>query len=143
MGPAIHETSDELWWGQLRLNAGSVLNAARAIVPVLLAGGGGKIVNVGAMGGTVGRGQMGAYSASKSVVIRMTESLSAELRDRGINVNCVLPSIIDTPTNRADMPDADFGRWVSTAALADVIVFLASDKALAIHGASIPVVGLS
>jgi NAD(P)-dependent dehydrogenase (short-subunit alcohol dehydrogenase family) len=69
--------------------------------------------------------------------------MSAELRERGINVNCVLPSIIDTVPNRLDMPDADPARWVSPAALADVILFLASDKARAIHGASVPVVGLS
>jgi NAD(P)-dependent dehydrogenase (short-subunit alcohol dehydrogenase family) len=143
MGPPVHETSDALWRKMMDLNAGTVLNVARAVVPVMLAAGSGKIVNVGAMGGTVGKGNMAAYSASKSVVIRLTESMSAELREHGINVNCVLPSIIDTPANRADMPDADHSRWVSPAALADVILFLASDQARAIHGASVPVVGLS
>ena len=143
MGPPVHETSDALWSKMMNMNAGTVLNVARAVVPVMLAAGSGKIVNVGAMGGTVGKGNMGAYSASKAVVIRLTESMSAELRDKGINVNCVLPSIIDTPPNRADMPGADFSKWVSPAALADVIVFLASDKARAIHGAAVPVVGLS
>jgi NAD(P)-dependent dehydrogenase (short-subunit alcohol dehydrogenase family) len=68
--------------------------------------------------------------------------MSAELRDKGINVNCILPSIIDTPQNRADMPGADPRRWVSPAALADVVLFLASDRARAIHGAAIPVAGL-
>jgi NAD(P)-dependent dehydrogenase (short-subunit alcohol dehydrogenase family) len=143
MGPAVHETTDEFWNHLMDLNAGSVLNVARAVVPEMLAAGSGKIVNVAAMNGTVGKGNMSAYSASKSVVIRLTESMAAELRDKGINVNCVLPSIIDTAPNRKDMPGADFSKWVSPAALADVIVFLASDKARAIHGASIPVVGLS
>lgn len=143
MGPAVHETTDEFWNHLMDLNAGSVLNVARAIVPGMLAEGYGKIVNIGAMGGVTGKGNMGAYSASKSVVIRLTESLSAELREHGINVNCVLPSIIDSPANRADMPDADPGRWVAPADLAEVILFLASDKARAIHGASVPVVGLS
>ena len=69
--------------------------------------------------------------------------MAAELRDKGINVNCVMPSIIDTPQNRAAMPDADPGRWVTPAAVAEVILFLASDAARAIHGAAIPVVGLS
>jgi NAD(P)-dependent dehydrogenase (short-subunit alcohol dehydrogenase family) len=143
MGPPVHETSDALWRKMMDLNAGTVLNVARAVVPVMLAAGSGKIVNVGAMGGTVGKGNMAAYSASKAVVSRLTESMSAELREHGVNVNCVLPSIIDTPANRADMPNADHSRWVAPAALADVILFLASDKARAIHGASVPVVGLS
>jgi NAD(P)-dependent dehydrogenase (short-subunit alcohol dehydrogenase family) len=143
MGPAVHETTDALWNKLMDINVGTVLNIVRAVVPVMLAAGSGKIVNVGAMGGLVGKGNMGAYSASKAVVIRLTESMSAELREQGINVNCVLPSIIDTPPNRADMPDADHSRWVSPAALADVILFLASDKARAIHGAAVPVVGLS
>jgi NAD(P)-dependent dehydrogenase (short-subunit alcohol dehydrogenase family) len=143
MGPAVHDTTDEFWDRLMDLNAGSVLNVARAVVPEMLAAGSGKIVNVAAMNGTVGKGNMSAYSASKSVVIRLTESMAAELRDKGINVNCVLPSIIDTAPNRKDMPGADFSKWVAPAALADVIVFLASDKARAIHGASIPVVGLS
>jgi NAD(P)-dependent dehydrogenase (short-subunit alcohol dehydrogenase family) len=143
MGPAVHETTDAFWNGLMNLNAGSVLNVARAVVPDMLAAGYGKIVNIGAMGGVTGKGNMAAYSASKSVVARLTESLSAELREHGINVNCVLPSIIDSPANRADMPDADPSRWVAPADLAEVILFLASDKAHAIHGASIPVVGLS
>jgi NAD(P)-dependent dehydrogenase (short-subunit alcohol dehydrogenase family) len=143
MGPTVHETTDELWNRLMDLNAGSVLNVARAVVPEMIAAKSGKIVNVAAMNGTVGKANMSAYSASKSVVIRLTESMSAELRDHGVNVNCVLPSIIDTAPNRKDMPGADFSRWVSPRALADVMVFLASDKARAIHGASVPVVGLS
>jgi NAD(P)-dependent dehydrogenase (short-subunit alcohol dehydrogenase family) len=143
MGPAVHETTDEFWSHLMDLNARSVLNVARAIVPTMIAAKSGKIVNVAAMNGTVGKGNMSAYSASKSVVIRLTESMSAELRDHGININCVLPSIIDTAPNRKDMPGADFSRWVSPRALADVVLFLASDKARAIHGASVPVVGLS
>jgi NAD(P)-dependent dehydrogenase (short-subunit alcohol dehydrogenase family) len=143
MGPAVHETSDAFWRGMMDLNAGSVLNVARAVVPGMIEAGFGRIVNVAAMSGLSGKGNMAAYSASKSVVIRLTESMSAELREHGVNVNCVLPSIIDTKANRIDMPDADPARWVSPAALADVIVFLSSDKARAIHGASLPVVGLS
>ncbi len=82
---------------------------------------------------------MGAYAASKDVVIRMTEAMAAELRDDGINVNCVLPSIIDTPANRADMPDADVSQWVQPASLAKVITFLASAGARNISGALIPI----
>ena len=86
---------------------------------------------------------MGAYTASKGTVIRMTEAMAAELREKSINVNCVLPTIIDTPENRAAMPKADPARWVAPADLANVIVFLASDAARAVHGAAVPVTGLS
>lgn len=143
MGETVHETTEETWRLMIELNAGSVIAMAHAVVPHMLAAGSGKIVNIAAMGGLSGGAEMGAYSASKSAVIRLTESMGRELRERGINVNCVLPSIIDTPPNRAAMPDADPGRWVAPAALADVILFLASDQARAIHGAAIPVVGLS
>lgn len=143
MGEAVHETSDATWDFLMNLNVRSVLHTARAVVPVMLAAGGGRIVNVGAGAAGKGGANMGAYAASKSAVARLTESMAAELRERGINVNCVLPSIIDTPENRKDMPKADPARWVSPASLAEVIAFLASDAAKDIHGASVPVTGLS
>ena len=98
-------------------------------------------IAVGAAGALKGGADMGAYAASKSALMRLVESMSAELRDQGIHVNCVLPSTLDTPANRAAMPDADASRWVEPAALAEVIGFLASDAARAIHGALIPVLG--
>jgi NAD(P)-dependent dehydrogenase (short-subunit alcohol dehydrogenase family) len=143
MGNTVHETSDETWDFLMDLNVRSVLHTARAVVPVMLAAGGGAIVNVGAGAAARGGARMGAYAASKSAVARLTESMSAELRDRGINVNCVMPSIIDTPENRKDMPKADPSRWVPPAELAEVIAFLCSPAAKAVHGASLPVVGLS
>ena len=143
MGPAIHETPDQDWNFLFDLNTRSVLHAARAVVPGMLAAGCGKVVNIAANSAQKGVANMGAYCASKDVVIRMTEAMAGELRDSNINVNCVMPSIIDTPENRAAMPNADFSRWVSPEALADVIVFLASDSARAIHGAALPVVGRS
>lgn len=143
MGDAVHEISMDLWHKMMDLNAGSVVNTCAAVVPHMLSGGGGKIVNVGAMGALKGGAQMGAYAASKSAVIRLTECLSAELREENINVNCVLPSVIDTAPNREAMPDADPSRWVAPEALAEVIVFLCSDGARAVHGAAVPVVGLS
>ena len=143
MGEPVHETSDATWQFLFDLNAGSVLHMARAIVPHMLASGGGRIVNVAAYAATKANANMGAYSASKSVVIRLTEAMAAELREQRINVNCVLPTIIDTPANRKAMPDADPGRWVAPEDLARIIVFLASPAARAIHGAAIPVTGLS
>ena len=143
MGSPVHETSDKDWNFLMDLNARTLLNMSRAVVPLMLKSGGGKIVNVGAFAAQKGVAQMGAYIASKSAVIRLTETMAAELRERGINVNCVLPTIIDTPENRAAMPDADPRKWVAPQALAEVIAFLCSDAARAIHGAALPVTGLS
>lgn len=143
MGEGVHETSAATWDFLLGLNAGSVLHMAQAVVPHMLTAGSGKIVNVAAFAAQRGGAQMGAYAASKSVVVRLTESMAAELRDASINVNCVLPTIIDTPDNRAGMPTADPSRWVAPGDLANVIMFLASDAARAIHGAAVPVSGLS
>ena len=143
MGPMVHETDEALLDRLMEMNAKTVLRMAQAVVPGMLAQGHGKIINVAAMPGLKGTAGMGAYSVSKSAVIRLTESMSAELRAKGINVNCVLPSIIDTQANRAAMPKADPAKWVTPVALADVMLFLASDAARAVHGAAIPVVGLS
>ena len=143
MGSPVHETSDADWNFLLDINAGTLLHSARAVVPRMLAAGGGKIVNVGAFAAQKGAANMGAYIASKSAVIRLTESMSAELREKNINVNCVLPTTIDTPENRKSMPGADPKKWVAPQDLANVIAFLASDAARAIHGAAIPVTGLS
>jgi len=143
MGSPVHETKDGDWEFVFDINVRTLLNAVRAVVPHMIASGGGKIVNVGAHAALKGVAQMGAYVASKSAVIRITEAMAAELREKNINVNCVLPTIIDTPENRAAMPKADPARWVAPEDLAKVIVFLASDEARAIHGAAVPVTGLS
>lgn len=143
MGKPVHETSDEDWNFLFDLNVRSVLHTARAVVPRMLQAGGGKIVNVGAFAAQRGAARMGAYTASKSALIRLTEAMSAELKEKNINVNCVLPTILDTPQNRADMPKADPARWVALQDLAAAIVFLASEDARAIHGAALPVAGLS
>lgn len=143
MGEAVHETSDATWNFLMDLNVRSVLHTARAVVPGMLAAGGGAVVNISAGASTRGGANMGAYAASKSAVARLTESMAAELRDKGINVNCVLPSIIDTPENHKDMPKADPSKWVAPEDLAAVIAFLCSPAAKAVHGASLPVVGLS
>jgi NAD(P)-dependent dehydrogenase (short-subunit alcohol dehydrogenase family) len=141
MGEAVHATAAATWQQMLDLNVRTMLNVAAAVVPVMQRARRGAIVNVGAASAQRGAANMGAYIAAKSTVMRLTESMSAELRDDGIRVNAVLPSIIDTPANRASMPDADFTRWVAPEALAAVIGFLASDDARAIHGANIPVTG--
>jgi NAD(P)-dependent dehydrogenase (short-subunit alcohol dehydrogenase family) len=143
MGETVHETSDENWNFLFDINTRTLLHAVRAVVPHMIAAGGGKIINVGAFAAQKGVAQMGAYTASKGTVIRMTEAMAAELREQNINVNCVLPTIIDTPENRAAMPKANPAKWVAPADLANVIVFLASDAARAVHGAAVPVTSLS
>ncbi len=126
-------------WDRLyRLNVKTALNACRAALPLLADGA--SIVNIGAAAAAKADAGMGAYAAWKAGVARLTEALAAELKPR-IRVNAVLPSIIDTPANRADMPDADVSKWVTPAELAAVIAFLLSPAASGVSGASIPVVG--
>jgi NAD(P)-dependent dehydrogenase (short-subunit alcohol dehydrogenase family) len=143
MGEPVHQIPAANWQLMLDMNAGTLLNTVQAVVPGMLKRKYGKIITIGANAAHRGMADMGAYCAGKSAVMRLTESLSAELRGHGINVNGVLPSIIDTPENRAAMPKADPGKWVAPEQLAAVILFLASDAAAAVHGALIPVTGLS
>lgn len=142
-GQPLHEAGLDLFDFMLNLNARSTWVACQSVIPHMLAQGSGKIVNVAARVSLAGGANMAAYSASKAAVLRLTESMAAELKMQGINVNAVLPGTIDTPQNRKESPKADFGRWLAPAALADVILFLASDAARAIHGAGVPVYGLS
>ena len=143
MGTPVHEVSVDQWEFMLDINARTMLNTVRAAVPAMIDAGGGAIVNVSAKAALAGGATMAPYSASKGIVLRATESMSAELKSKGINVNCVLPTALNTPENRAAMPNADPGKWIEPAALADVILFLASPAARAVHGAAIPVTGLS
>ena len=143
MGPRLHETPPETFDFMFNLNAKTVYHTCRAVVPHMLSQKSGKIINIAARAGLEGKAKMAAYTASKSAVIRLTEAMAGELKADGINVNCILPGTIDTPRNRQDMPDADHSQWVAPADMAQVILFLASAAAKAIHGAAIPVYGLS
>lgn len=143
MGPEAHTLDNDEWERLFAINVTTMRNVCAALVPAMREQAAGKIVNVGALSAREGQSQMSAYCAAKSTVMRLTESLSKELRHQGINVNAVLPSIIDTPTNRQDMPDADFSKWVEPNDLANVMLYLCSDSAAAVHGALIPVAGLS
>jgi len=140
-GTPLHATPLSDWDFLMNLNGRSVFTACRAFVPLMLPQGSGRIVNIASRGALAGEAGAALYSASKSVVLRLTESLSAELKGHGINVNCILPGLIDTPPNRAAMPQADFSKWVTPEALANVILFLSSEAASAIHGAALPVYG--
>ncbi len=141
MGEPVYSTRRETWQFMFDVNLWTMLHMLEAVVPVMREQKEGKIVNMGARAALRGSALMGAYAASKSAVMRLTESLADELKEEGINVNCILPSIIDTPRNRADMPDADYARWVPPERIADVMEFLASPAAEAMHGAAVPVDG--
>ncbi|MGA9334214.1 MAG: SDR family NAD(P)-dependent oxidoreductase [Rudaea sp.] len=129
----------DTWDLMYRINLRTAIAASQAALEYLQPGG--RIINIGANAALKAGAGMGAYAASKSGVMRFTEALAEELKPRDITVNAVLPSIIDTPPNRADMPKANFDQWVKPKQLADVIVFLLSEQATAITGALIPVTG--
>ncbi|HST91407.1 MAG TPA: SDR family NAD(P)-dependent oxidoreductase [Brevundimonas sp.] len=135
------DDGDPAWSRMFALNLTTALNASRAALPHLRASSEGRIVNVGANAALRSAAGMGAYAASKAGVHRLTESLAEELKDTSVTVNAVLPSILDTEQNRADMPDADPAKWVQPADLARVMLFLASPDSRAITGALIPVTG--
>jgi NAD(P)-dependent dehydrogenase (short-subunit alcohol dehydrogenase family) len=137
----IQDGDPQTWDELYRLNVTSTLNASIACLPYLRRAKAGRIVNIGAAAALKAGAGMGAYAAAKSAVHRLTESLADELKAEGITVNAVLPSIIDTPANRKDMPDADRSKWVAPVELASIILFLASDAASALTGALIPVTG--
>lgn len=131
-----------LTWDRLyQMNVRTAVVSSQSALTHLLDSKAGRIVNIGALASVKAATGMGAYAASKAGVARLTEALAEELKDRGVTVNAVLPSIIDTPANRADMPDADSSRWVTPQALAAVVAFLLSDEAAAVTGALLPVSG--
>ncbi len=138
----LEQGDAEVWDEMFAINLKTAVLSAKAALPQLLASPAGRIINVGAGAAARPAGAgMGAYTASKAGVHKLTESLAAELKDRAITVNAVLPGTIDTPRNRADMPNADFSRWVQPEAIAAVIGFLASEQAAAVTGALLPVYG--
>jgi NAD(P)-dependent dehydrogenase (short-subunit alcohol dehydrogenase family) len=136
----VAESETTTWQRMYALNVLTAVNASRSALPHLTASGAGRIVNIGAMGALQAGAGMGPYAASKAGVHRLTEALAAECKGK-ITVNAVLPSTIDTAANRASMPKADFGKWVTPQELAEVILFLASDAASAVTGALLPVSG--
>ena len=141
MGNSTFEENSEEWIAMQDMNVNSLRNVLSAVVPRMVKAKRGSIVNIGAQAAMRGAAYMSSYIVAKSAVMRITESLSEEVNDYGINVNAVLPSIMDTPTNRAEMPEADFSNWVNPTSIAEVICFLLSDRSKAINGALIPVSG--
>ncbi len=143
MGERAYELTDATFDKLMDANAKTVLHMTRAVVPGMVERGAGKVVNVGAYAAQQAPAKMNAYTAAKAAVLRLTESLAEEVKSKGVNVNAVLPTIIDSDENRQAMPKADPAKWVNPERLAETIVFLASEAAGDIHGAGLPVRGRS
>lgn len=142
MGQPVHESGLDVWDKMMTLNARSLyITAGRVAQHMVENGIRGKIVGILARNAYKSTAKSAAYSASKAAAQRIMESMALELRDQGIQVNAVVPGTIDTPQNRADMPKADFGKWVQPDDIAQVILFLASPQAGAISGVSLEVYG--
>lgn len=142
-GPRIAETPIEIWDRMLDLNLRSAWLVARHAIPALRDSGGGSMIFVSARAALRQRAGHAAYAVAKSALITLVESISEEYGAEGIRANAVLPGTIDTEANRLAMPQADPTRWTPPEEIARVILFLASDAAAAINGASVPVYGRS
>lgn len=143
-GAPVHEMDEALWDSIMNLNAKTAFFISSAVARAMVAKGNkGRIINVSGRAGLTAFPTGSAYASAKASLLRITESMSGELLDRGITVNAILPSTIDTPQNRSNDPNADFSKWVSADSIADVIAFLVSDGARDISGAAIPVYGRS
>jgi NAD(P)-dependent dehydrogenase (short-subunit alcohol dehydrogenase family) len=143
MGESVDKISAETWDKMMTINVISLLNAAAAFVPGMLAAERGKIVTVASGAALKGGAKMGAYAAAKGAVLRLTESMAGELKASNIQANCILPGTIDTPENRQAMPNSDFTKWVTPEQVAQVILFLSSPAADAVSGAAVPITGRS
>jgi NAD(P)-dependent dehydrogenase (short-subunit alcohol dehydrogenase family) len=143
-GKSVEELEEHEWDLMMNLNLKSAFLISKYVIPVMKSSGpGGKIVHISSKTGLKSEGRDSAYAASKSGLIRLVESISQETKEFGINVNCILPSVIDTEANRRAMPRADFSKWVETDELTSVVFFLCSPEAKVITGAAIPTYGLS
>jgi NAD(P)-dependent dehydrogenase (short-subunit alcohol dehydrogenase family) len=140
-GPLVHETTWEDFEGMLRLNLAPAFNLARAAMPRLVERGGGAFVAVSARAALRPFAGAAGYVTSKAAVLAFIHALDADYRSNGVRANAILPSVIDTPANRADQPDADHSKWVQPAEIAKVVRHLVSDDAAVTSGAAIPVYG--
>jgi len=140
-GKPVHETPWSVWQEQLDVNLKTAVLASRAAVPWMLRRGAGAIVNVSSRPAERSGENLAAYAAAKRAILQLTDAMAAELVEKNITVNAILPSTIDTPANRKAMPGADYSKWVSPDAIARVIVFLAGPDARIVSGAHVPVYG--
>jgi NAD(P)-dependent dehydrogenase (short-subunit alcohol dehydrogenase family) len=142
-GKSVAELDETEWDKMMSMNLKSAFLISKHVIPLMLSAKHGKIVHISSRTGLKSDGYDSAYSASKSGLIRLVESISEEVKEDNINVNCILPSTIDTEANRNAMPNSDFSKWVKTEDLANLVLFLCSDEAKLINGAAIPAYGLA
>ena len=142
-GKDVANTDEQTWDFMMNVNLKSMFLCCRAVLPFMIKQNYGRIVSIASRAAVEKRwrARSAAYAVSKAGVVVLTEAIAEEVRDYNINVNCVLPSTIDTPSNRRDLPKADFSKWINPIDIAEVIVFLLSDKSEVISGASVPVYG--
>ena len=142
-GKNTNDLSEAEWDKMMNLNLKSAFLISKHVIPVMVSGKGGKIVHISSRTGQKSEGGDSAYAASKAGLIRFIESAAQEFKDSGININCILPTTIDTDANRKAMPNSDFSKWLSIEDLANVILFLCSSGARVINGFAIPTYGLT
>jgi NAD(P)-dependent dehydrogenase (short-subunit alcohol dehydrogenase family) len=140
-GPLVHESSFEDFDRMLRLNLAPAFNLAHAAMPRLVERGGGAFVAVSARAALRPFAGAAGYVTAKAAVLAFVQALDADYRSQGVRANAILPSVIDTPANRAGQPDADYSKWVQPAEIAKVVRFLVSDDARVTSGGAIPVYG--
>ncbi len=142
-GKSVAEFDEKEWDLMMNMNLKSAFLISKYVIPQMISSKNGKIVHVSSRTGLKSTGYDSAYAASKAGLIRFVESLSEEVKESNINVNCIMPSTIDTEANRMAMPNLDFSRWVKPQDLANIVLFLCSEEAKAITGAAIPTYGLA
>ena len=142
-GKKVSDLEESEWNKMMNLNLKSAFLISKHVLPVMVLANHGKMIHISSRTGMKSSGLDSAYAASKSGLIRLVESISEEVKEHGINVNCILPSIIDTDANRKAMPISDFSKWVKTGELTNLVLFLCSEDAKAINGAAIPAYGLA
>lgn len=140
-GQPVADTPDEIWEKMLGLNLRSAYSIFRAVLPGMMKAGKGRIVAVGARAALEPMANFAAYCVSKAALVALVKTVALEVKDSGITANVVLPSVIDTPANRAAMPSADASKWVTAESIAGLLVWLASDAARDVNGAAIPIYG--
>lgn len=141
-GQSVAETDDETFQRMMDMNLNSTFHILRATIPVLRKTGAGRIVAIGSRAALEPGANVGAYSASKAAMVSLIRTVAAENKDAGMTANAILPGTMDTPSNRAAMPKADFSKWVRTETVAGLVVWLARDAGKDVNGAVIPVYGM-
>jgi NAD(P)-dependent dehydrogenase (short-subunit alcohol dehydrogenase family) len=141
-GASVADTDDATWQKMMNLNLNAAFYVFRAVVPVMREAGHGRIIAIGSRQAVQPAANVGAYSASKAALVSLVQTVAIENKDKNIRANVILPGTMDTPANRAAMPNANFEKWVKPAHVAALVVLLASDAGEDITGAALPVYGV-